>query len=202
MSYFDILRVPENATETHIRRSYIKLAKQYHPDRYKGANKDHFKKISEAYQVLKNPLKRRQYEQKVHSMRGRAPRFTDIPEEEIRRNPEKYSRQEIDPEFLEELKKQDFAKQLRLFQARPLRNDPERMEIKKINTLQEKLSKQERKRREYVREHRRQEKLKFSVRHRILNEYDRLKEVQLSSQGRFSEQRGYHALAEELRKQP
>ena len=110
MSYFDILRVPENATETHIRRSYIKLAKQYHPDRYKGANKDHFKKISEAYQVLKNPLKRRQYEQKVHSMRGRAPRFTDIPEEEIRRNPEKYSRQEIDPEFLEELKKQDFAK--------------------------------------------------------------------------------------------
>ena len=76
------------------------------------------------------------------------------------------------------------------------------MEIKKINTLQEKLSKQERKRREYVREHRRQEKLKFSVRHRILNEYDRLKEVQLSSQGRFSEQRGYHALAEELKKQP
>lgn len=87
-------------------------------------------------------------------MRGKAPRFTDIPEDEIKRNPEKYSRQEIDPEFLEELKKQDFAKQMRIFQARPIRNDPERMELKKINTLQEKLTKRELKKREYVRQHR------------------------------------------------
>jgi len=41
----------------------LKLAKKYHPDVYKGENKDHFKRINEAYNTLKNPLKRKDYDQ-------------------------------------------------------------------------------------------------------------------------------------------
>ena len=49
------------------------------------------------------------------------------------------------------------------------------MELKKINTLQAKLSKRELKKRQFVREHRLQSKLKYSLKHRILNEYDRVR---------------------------
>ena len=50
----------------------MKLAKRYHPDVYKGSNKEHFKKVLEAYNVLKNPAKRADYDKhsRIKSMRG------------------------------------------------------------------------------------------------------------------------------------
>jgi len=61
--YYELLGVEKNASETDIKKSYKKLAMQYHPDRNKEPDaEDKFKKISEAYQVLSVPQKRQQYD--------------------------------------------------------------------------------------------------------------------------------------------
>jgi len=63
--YYSILGVPRNASEDDIKKAYRKLAMQYHPDRNPGkeewANRK-FKEINEAYGVLGNPDKRKQYD--------------------------------------------------------------------------------------------------------------------------------------------
>jgi curved DNA-binding protein len=63
--YFKVLGVERGADADTIKRSFRKLARQYHPDVNPG-NKDaeaRFKEISEAYEVLSDPDKRRRYEQ-------------------------------------------------------------------------------------------------------------------------------------------
>lgn len=64
--YYRILGVPRNASDEEIKKAYRKLAMQYHPDRNpekeKWAN-EKFKEINEAYGVLGDPQKRRQYDQ-------------------------------------------------------------------------------------------------------------------------------------------
>ncbi len=57
-----MLEVPNNATQTAIKKNYIKLAKLYHPDVYKGADKTRFQKIKEAYEILSDQAKRSQYD--------------------------------------------------------------------------------------------------------------------------------------------
>lgn len=60
-NYYEILRVPKNASDDEIKRAYRKLAHEYHPDKNKGDDKK-FKEINEAYQVLGNREKREQYD--------------------------------------------------------------------------------------------------------------------------------------------
>jgi molecular chaperone DnaJ len=63
--YYDVLGVPQGASEKDIARAYRKLAKQYHPDANAG-NKDaeeRFKEISAAHDVLGDPDKRKEYDQ-------------------------------------------------------------------------------------------------------------------------------------------
>jgi curved DNA-binding protein len=63
--YFKVLGVERGADADAIKRSFRKLARQYHPDVNPG-NKEaeaRFKEISEAYEVLSDPEKRRRYEQ-------------------------------------------------------------------------------------------------------------------------------------------
>ena len=55
MDYYQIIEVFPSATEVEMKKSFLKLAKKYHPDVYKGVNKEHFKKILEAHNTLKNP---------------------------------------------------------------------------------------------------------------------------------------------------
>lgn len=62
--YYKVLGVDKNATTEEIKKVYRKLAMQYHPDRNPG-NKEaeaKFKKISEAYAVLSDAEKKRQYD--------------------------------------------------------------------------------------------------------------------------------------------
>ena len=64
--YYQILGVPRNTTQEQIKKSYRKLAMQYHPDRNPGKEKwanEKFKEINEAFGVLGDPEKRRQYDQ-------------------------------------------------------------------------------------------------------------------------------------------
>ena len=51
--------------------AYLKAARKYHPDVYKGVNQNHFMRVSEVYQILKNPLKRKDYDRKQKIVRMR-----------------------------------------------------------------------------------------------------------------------------------
>ncbi len=64
--YYKILGLEKNASIEDIKKSYRKLALKYHPDRNPSDKKraeEQFKKISEAYAVLSDDEKRRQYDQ-------------------------------------------------------------------------------------------------------------------------------------------
>ena len=60
--FYNILDVSPTATEDELKKSYRKLAKQYHPDKNPDGG-EKFKEISYAYEVLSNPEKRRLYDQ-------------------------------------------------------------------------------------------------------------------------------------------
>ena len=62
--YYKILGVGRDASEGEIKRAYRKLARKYHPDvnKDKGAE-EKFKQINEAHEVLKDPEKRKLYDQ-------------------------------------------------------------------------------------------------------------------------------------------
>ncbi len=62
--YYKILGVNKNASDDDIKKSYRKLAMKYHPDHAKGnkSAEEKFKKISEAYAVLSDKKKRKQYD--------------------------------------------------------------------------------------------------------------------------------------------
>lgn len=67
--YYEVLGIDRNADEAAIKKAYRALAKKYHPDMNPGdaeAEKK-FKEASEAYAILSDPEKRRQYDQYGHA---------------------------------------------------------------------------------------------------------------------------------------
>lgn len=77
-NYYDILGVTSSSSQDEIKRAFRKLAIEKHPDR--GGNVAEFQKISEAYEILKDPDKRAAYDnpQDRRYFNGVPPGFEDL----------------------------------------------------------------------------------------------------------------------------
>ncbi len=66
--YYEVLDVSRTASESEIKKAYRQQALKYHPDKNPGDHEaeDKFKEAAEAYEVLKDPDKRRTYDQFGH----------------------------------------------------------------------------------------------------------------------------------------
>src|SRR5271170_7014382 len=81
-NYYEVLGIGKTASAEQIKGAYRELAMKYHPDRNKDKNaEEKFKEINEAYAVLSDPEKRKQYDS--FGPEGFQKRYT---EEDIFRN--------------------------------------------------------------------------------------------------------------------
>ncbi len=72
--YYAALGVPKDASGSDIKKAYRKLAAELHPDRNPGGE-DRFKEVSEAYDVLSDTAKRKEYDETRELYAGGGPRF-------------------------------------------------------------------------------------------------------------------------------
>jgi DnaJ-class molecular chaperone len=64
MNYYVILGIDTDASKAEIKEAYRKLVQKYHPDHF-GEDSSPFLRIQEAYQVLSDPARKRQYDQSL-----------------------------------------------------------------------------------------------------------------------------------------
>jgi len=65
MDLYKILNIEKNSSQDQIRKAFRKLSLKHHPDR--GGNEEEFKKINRAFQILGDPIKKKEYDMKQNS---------------------------------------------------------------------------------------------------------------------------------------
>jgi curved DNA-binding protein CbpA len=60
VNLYDVLGVSKTADTREIKKAYFELAKIHHPD--KGGDEELFKRIKLAYEILSDPIRRKQYD--------------------------------------------------------------------------------------------------------------------------------------------
>lgn len=71
-NYYDILGVDKGASKDDVKKAFYKLASKYHPDK-KGGDESKFKEVNEAYQVLSDEKKRKEYDTYGQTFNGQGP---------------------------------------------------------------------------------------------------------------------------------
>lgn len=144
MDYYDIMGCSPMADQKKLKVAYLKAAKKYHPDVYDGPNKNHFQRVSEAYNVLKHERKRKEYDrkQKIYKMRDSSAFKAETQKREANgeeftyemfmamrraKQKERVVREHQDPEFEEALRKVDLNRFMYDFEKRPMRSDPDEL---------------------------------------------------------------------------
>jgi curved DNA-binding protein len=72
MNYYAILGISADADDESIRRAFRALARQYHPDAGIGSSAEKFRQIFEAYETLRDPVRRVQYDASQRAIEERA----------------------------------------------------------------------------------------------------------------------------------
>jgi curved DNA-binding protein CbpA len=77
VNYYDVLGVERSASEQEIRDRFRRLAREQHPDRYKGPDKAEserrFQTLTEAVNVLTNPARRKQHDSEISTSGSKGP---------------------------------------------------------------------------------------------------------------------------------
>ncbi|CAI2374975.1 unnamed protein product [Moneuplotes crassus] len=206
MDYYELLQVSPSANEKELKRAYLKIAKKYHPDIYEGVNPDYFKKANEAFTTLKNPLKRKDYDKKIKVIRMKNNKdfknfdrksaskgFDRNMYQRMKKNSSK-AREEIDPEFEEELKKYNFDRMFMEFNQRPMRSHPEELKVMEPEIFK-KMSRRDIARLKYVTKRRQMDKINSNLKLRL--QHERLKILDVTQDGGM-DQKSYDQIVEDI----
>jgi curved DNA-binding protein CbpA len=71
MNYYVVLGIPEDADEDTTRRAFRALVRRYHPDAGAGSSPEKFREIVDAYETLRDPLRRASYDSSLRATRNR-----------------------------------------------------------------------------------------------------------------------------------
>ena len=90
LDYYAILEVSSSATNAEIKKSYRRLARLHHPDLNQDALDTHIKRLNEAYEVLRDPVKRAMYDtqRREKKQRAEAQAVYQRRQQQIKREPE------------------------------------------------------------------------------------------------------------------
>ncbi|HXZ04756.1 MAG TPA: DnaJ domain-containing protein [Ktedonobacteraceae bacterium] len=90
LDYYAILEVSSSATTTEIKKSYRRLARLHHPDLNQDALDTHIKRLNEAYEVLRDPVRRGAYDTQLREKKQRAEAQAAYSrrQEQVKREPE------------------------------------------------------------------------------------------------------------------
>ena len=90
LDYYAILEVSTSASTTEIKKSYRRLARLHHPDLNQDALDTHIKRLNEAYEVLRDPIKRAAYDtqRREKKQRAEAQATYQHRQQQVRREPE------------------------------------------------------------------------------------------------------------------
>jgi len=95
MNPFEVLEIPADASAEDIKAAYHRLAKQWHPDRYTGKEKEaaeaRFRELAEAFSMLKNPARRPPLPQQQAPSRPAAAAPSREPDAARERTPEDWA---------------------------------------------------------------------------------------------------------------